>query len=213
MPIGVPMTMDTRFQDNFPWDLRISTEQFMSWPVGEFQPRALIDRMRINGHPVRYYLIRYPPLVAAEDKWRLTICPYFTQPCIRDIASNIARLYDVSKLIQQLFPNQETHPVVHEHETALYLLKEADYVQHIQIMMHWTGVDESTDTLLTFPNLNINDEPALSQPQPQRSSRHSRRRSNALTLPDSNAAFSPTANHAHRTSPTPNLAAPTMYPW
>ena len=48
----------------------------------------------------------------------------------------------------------------------MYLLKEADYVQHVQIMMHWLGVDESTDTVLTFPKLNINDEPAPSQPQP-----------------------------------------------
>ena len=70
------------------------------------------------------------------------------------------------KLIQQLFSNRETHPVVHEHETVLYLLKEAEYVQHVQMLMHWIGVDESTDTLLTFQNLNIDDEPAPSQPQP-----------------------------------------------
>ena len=116
--------------------------------------------------PGKSYLIRYPPLVADEDRWRLTICPYFSQPPLRDIANDIARLYDISELTKQLFPNRETHPVIHEHETAMHLLKEADYVQHVQIMMHWLGVDESTDTLLTFPNLNINDEPAPSQPQP-----------------------------------------------
>ena len=44
MSISVPMTMDPRFQDNFPWDLRISNGQFMPWPVGKFQPRTLTDR-------------------------------------------------------------------------------------------------------------------------------------------------------------------------
>ena len=33
--------------------------------------------------------------------------------------------------------------------------------------MHWVGVDESIGTLLTFENLNIDDEPAPTQPPPQ----------------------------------------------
>ena len=37
---------------------------------------------------------------------------------------------------------------------------------HVQLLIHWLGVDESTDVLLTFPNLNINNETAPSQPQP-----------------------------------------------
>ena len=65
-----------------------------------------------------------------------------------------------------MFPNKDTHPVVHAHETAMCLLKEQDYVTHIQLLMHWLRVDESTDTLLTFPNLNINGEPVPSQTQP-----------------------------------------------
>ena len=102
------MTMDPRFQDNFLWDLRILTEQFMSRPVEEFQPRTLTDRT--DGQPFTYYPIRYPPLVAAEDNWRLTICPFFSQPSLRDIANDTARLYDISELMKQLFPMQQGNP-------------------------------------------------------------------------------------------------------
>ena len=89
------------------------------------------------------------------------------------IEHNIARLCDISKLMQKLFGSTysptrpETHPVVHKHETALYLLKEADYMQYVQMLMHWIGVDKSTSALLTFETLNITNEPAPTQPPPQ----------------------------------------------
>ena len=82
-----------------------------------------------------YYLIRYPPLVEKPDTWRLAICPYFSQPFLRDIANKVARLYNVTDLAKQLFTNPETHPVVHAHETAMYALSEQDYVTHAQIML------------------------------------------------------------------------------
>jgi hypothetical protein len=133
------MTMDERFQSTFPWDLQISNEDFMSWPIGASQPRSYTSQT--DGQPIIYYLIRYPPLVEKPNTWRLTICPYFSQPSLRDIASNVARLYDVTDLAKQLFTNPETHPVVHAHETAMYSLSEQDYVTHAQIMLNCLGVD------------------------------------------------------------------------
>ena len=126
MPIDQPLTEDPRFKDNFPWQMNISNKEFMLWTVGKFQYCTRIDG--IDGKPVPYYLIRFPAMNPAEDNWRFTICPHFSQEPKRDIERNIARLYDISKLMQQSFPNKETHPVVHKHETALYLLKEAKYV-------------------------------------------------------------------------------------
>ena len=162
--LGVPMTMDERYQHSFPWDLRISNEEFLSWEIGAFQHRTYTSET--DGQPVTYYLIRYPPLVTAPNTWRLTICPYWSQPSLYNISRNVARLYNVTELMQQLFTNAETHPIVHAHETALYLLSEQDYVTHAQILLNNLGVDESAESVLvTFPSLSLNDETAPLHPQ------------------------------------------------
>jgi hypothetical protein len=154
------MTMDERYQHAFPWDLHISNEEFLSWEIGAFQHRTYTSQT--DGQPVTYYLIRYPLLVAAPNTWRLTICPYWSQPSLYNIARNVARLYNVSELMQQLFTNAETHPIVHAHETALYLLSEQDYVTHAQMLLNNLGVNESAESVLvTFPSLS----PQVPDPQ------------------------------------------------
>ena len=146
MPVDQPLTEDPPFKHRFPWQMDLSNEEFMSWKTGKFQCRITSD----DANNTPYYLIRFPPMNPGVDKWRFTICPYNSDEAKRDIEHNIARLYDISKLMQKLFPNKETHPIVHQHETALFLLKEADYVQYVQSLMLWIGVDESTSTLLMF---------------------------------------------------------------
>ena len=66
-------------------------------------------------------------------------------------------MYDVTDLFRQLFPNTETHPAIHTHEVALYLLKESDYAQYVQMFMHMLDVDESIDTLLILQKLSISE--------------------------------------------------------
>ena len=148
--------MDSRFQHSFPWNLQISNEEFMTWPISVFQQRITnpLSSNRTDGQDLPYYLVRFPATVPNAYKFRLTICPYFSNPSLRDISNDIARLYDVTDLFRQLFPNTETHPAIHTHEVALYLLKESDYAQYVQMFMHWLDVDESIDTLLIFQKLN-----------------------------------------------------------
>ena len=113
MPIDHPLTNNYPF----PYDINVSIKEFMSWPEERSQHRIMHGQH--EGYP--YYLIRFSALNPAGNTYRLTICPQASESSCRDIECNIARVYDVTDLFRRLFPNAETHPIIHQHETGLYL--------------------------------------------------------------------------------------------
>ena len=170
MPVGHPLTRD------FPilFDINVQIPEFMSWPIGQFQGRI---RAGIYGEPVPYHLIRFPPLnnelIDLQDganTFRLTICPHFSELSRRDIQRHIAKLHDVTKLFRTLFPDSMTHPIIHNHEVALYLLKESLYIEMVQMLLLQVGVDESASTLLTFEQPLVRCTPAQPHQRTNRAS-------------------------------------------
>ena len=52
MPINQPLTEDPRFKDNFPWQMDISNEEFMSWTPylmgGDYRGRTRLLKLNCS---------------------------------------------------------------------------------------------------------------------------------------------------------------------
>ena len=71
--------------------------------------------------------------------------------------------YDTADLFRHLFPNSDTHLIIHLHEIGLFLLHESLYVEFVQALMACLDVDELMSTLLTFSTISDDAAPTPSR--------------------------------------------------